>query len=229
MFIAFPRRISATARFGYNPVVLRRAFIVSLVLAALGVSLVGCLSCYAYQMSILRVTGRHWLVVHMGDGLMRVLWASSLVDKVDLFPSPSRRYARVRFDEGEDTPWPRFIRRGGPYGISLARRGPIAPFGAMWRRPVVPAIEPGGSPVIQVSMVRFPAVVPVAMLLVFPLTAYLRGPWLRRRRMRRGQCPDCGYDLQGLTEPRCPECGRTTRLGEPNQEPIPIARCGTGL
>ncbi len=32
--------------------------------------------------------------------------------------------------------------------------------------------------------------------------------WLRiRRRRRRGRCCRCNYSLQGLTEPRCPECG----------------------
>jgi hypothetical protein len=30
--------------------------------------------------------------------------------------------------------------------------------------------------------------------------------WLRAR---RNQCLKCGYDLRGLPEPRCPECGRT--------------------
>ena len=26
-------------------------------------------------------------------------------------------------------------------------------------------------------------------------------------RVAEGRCARCGYDLQGLTEPRCPECG----------------------
>lgn len=30
----------------------------------------------------------------------------------------------------------------------------------------------------------------------------------RRRRARRGCCPDCGYDLTGNVTGRCPECGR---------------------
>jgi len=29
-----------------------------------------------------------------------------------------------------------------------------------------------------------------------------------QRKRRRGHCPECGYSLRGLPEPRCPECGR---------------------
>ncbi len=36
------------------------------------------------------------------------------------------------------------------------------------------------------------------------LTAYAR----RTRRRRRNRCTACGYDLQGLNSPTCPECGR---------------------
>lgn len=32
-------------------------------------------------------------------------------------------------------------------------------------------------------------------------------PAQRRHRLRRGLCPRCCYDLTGLAEPRCPECG----------------------
>ena len=45
--------------------------------------------------------------------------------------------------------------------------------------------------------------------------------WRRRRERRRnelGLCVCCGYNLTGLTEPRCPECGagfRVARSREP--------------
>ncbi|MCA9283425.1 MAG: hypothetical protein KDA30_15465 [Phycisphaerales bacterium] len=29
----------------------------------------------------------------------------------------------------------------------------------------------------------------------------------RRARTRAGHCPNCGYDLAGITSPTCPECG----------------------
>jgi len=68
--------------------------------------------------------------------------------------------------------------------------------------------------------VGMPFWAPAALLLVVPFVAVLRGPFARRRRRKRGRCVGCGYDLTGLTEPRCPECGRSftpgkTRLAAP--------------
>ena len=48
----------------------------------------------------------------------------------------------------------------------------------------------------------------------YPALAFIRGPVRRWRRRKRGLCIHCGYNLTGLTEPRCPECGRR------------ISRCG---
>ncbi len=44
------------------------------------------------------------------------------------------------------------------------------------------------------------------LLVLAAPTAYL---WHRDRRFRfpSGHCQQCGYNLHGLTEPRCPECG----------------------
>jgi hypothetical protein len=50
------------------------------------------------------------------------------------------------------------------------------------------------------------------ILLIGPAMALARGPIRRRRRRKRGECLRCGYNLNGLTEPRCPECGRPFEL-----------------
>ncbi len=39
-------------------------------------------------------------------------------------------------------------------------------------------------------------------------TRYFFGPWAPPERHEPLRCPTCGYSLLGLTEPRCPECGR---------------------
>ena len=43
---------------------------------------------------------------------------------------------------------------------------------------------------------------------IYPVLSLIRGPLRRRRRRKRNQCISCGYNLTGLPEPRCPECGR---------------------
>lgn len=43
----------------------------------------------------------------------------------------------------------------------------------------------------------------VILWLLFAAPLALR----RRRRIKRGQCPACAYDLRGSDSPKCPECG----------------------
>ncbi len=47
----------------------------------------------------------------------------------------------------------------------------------------------------------------VALLFVHPGVAYVCGPLRRRRRQRRNQCVNCGYERVGNTSGICPECG----------------------
>jgi hypothetical protein len=48
----------------------------------------------------------------------------------------------------------------------------------------------------------------IAFLFFASITTILAyGPLRRRRRRKRNQCIHCGYNLIGLPEPRCPECG----------------------
>jgi len=45
-----------------------------------------------------------------------------------------------------------------------------------------------------------------AAILSLPFIAF--GRIRHRRRIRRGLCPKCGYDLRGRSHAVCPECGR---------------------
>ncbi|MGD8452548.1 MAG: hypothetical protein PVJ57_12075 [Phycisphaerae bacterium] len=47
-----------------------------------------------------------------------------------------------------------------------------------------------------------------AVLLFIPLLAFVSGPVRRWRWRRQGRCLHCGYNLTGLAELRCPECGQ---------------------
>ncbi len=52
-----------------------------------------------------------------------------------------------------------------------------------------------------------PLWIPAVLFGVPPLISLFRGPVRRWRRRRHGLCVRCGYQLAGLIEPRCPECG----------------------
>ena len=63
---------------------------------------------------------------------------------------------------------------------------------------------------------------PIFLALVlssYPTIAFIRGPLRRYRRRKRGLCLKCGYDLRGLTEPRCPECATEF---DPSNLPAPF-------
>lgn len=58
--------------------------------------------------------------------------------------------------------------------------------------------------------IRFHLAIPLAIL-ILPVCAAHGIAWKRTRTIRRRraskQCIKCGYDLKGLSDPRCPECG----------------------
>ena len=45
------------------------------------------------------------------------------------------------------------------------------------------------------------------LLLAYPAIAFIRGPYRRHRRRKKGLCLKCGYNLTGNTSGVCPECG----------------------
>jgi len=50
----------------------------------------------------------------------------------------------------------------------------------------------------------------LTILAGYPMLAFIRGPFRRFRRRRRGLCVQCGYNLTGNTTGVCPECGTQT-------------------
>ncbi len=61
---------------------------------------------------------------------------------------------------------------------------------------------------VNQGVTGFPLWAPFILFAAYPTLAFIRGPVRRWRRRKRGLCIHCGYNLTGLTEPRCPECGQ---------------------
>ena len=49
---------------------------------------------------------------------------------------------------------------------------------------------------------------PFVVFAAYPTVTFIRGPFRRHRRRKRGACLDCGYDLAGNVSGVCPECGQ---------------------
>jgi hypothetical protein len=53
-----------------------------------------------------------------------------------------------------------------------------------------------------------PLWIPFVLSVPYPALVFIRGPLRRRRRLRKGLCTKCGYDLTGNVSGVCPECGQ---------------------
>lgn len=62
----------------------------------------------------------------------------------------------------------------------------------------------------RIVEVVFPCWVPIMLFSIWPVIAFVRRPYRRAARRAEGCCLNCGYNLTGLVEPRCAECGTAT-------------------
>ncbi len=59
----------------------------------------------------------------------------------------------------------------------------------------------------RVSFLKLPIWIILGAFLIVPVRAFVVMPIRHHRRRRANRCVHCNYNLNALTEPRCPECG----------------------
>ncbi|MHC4179143.1 MAG: hypothetical protein ACYSWU_16640, partial [Planctomycetota bacterium] len=180
--------------------VIRRAALVILSLAALATLAVGTAS----FLNVLRwdrtQTDRECLGVQISRGrLLLCRW--ELMGDVELGKehlNPKPRWGYIAASPMNALRWWEFRKATSTYGKSFA---------------IVLSPRPFRSHEMRCSIAGFPLWAPFVFFAAWPTIAAIRfvhGPLRRRRRRRNGLCLKCGYNLTGLVEPRCPECGTAT-------------------
>ncbi len=138
--------------------------------------------------------GKTAFYLHTADGLLR-LYAFSGNERIYLDPSGDRRFIslRRRSDDG------RLMR----FQHAVPPRIPA--YAGYWRDTRL--TSPGTQPVVYMYGLRVPIVLPVALLLAYPLWVTLRDRLRRMKGPQPGECKTCRYDLTGNRSGVCPECG----------------------
>ncbi len=192
-----------------------------MIAAACALAAVALAVCGAFSyMMIPSFTGswrdRDVFVLHFFDGRVRVFWLHSPIEPIRVEAAEyhgiiylhSQTEDLGRWDDDRTGPPPPPWFR---VPIRIGDRLSVPPVGGAWRVGIGPRPSPpwgfsGTMWVVESSFLRLP-VWPLAILLVVPPIQNSIYERRRLRRKKRNECLDCGYNLTGLIEPRCPECG----------------------
>jgi hypothetical protein len=138
-----------------------------------------------------RIAKTTWLILALG---LAALWITGFLTRAEHFISTDRYcliliadagLLRIHYDGGPDV-------LGLKTGRSLRLAGATLDVAAVgWQR-----ID-----------ARLPLWMPTVVLLLAGFLLWLLPGRRRRRRLRLGQCVQCGYDLRGSAGGRCSECG----------------------
>jgi len=168
------------------------------------------------------------LLLHFFDGRVRLFWFHSPQEP---FWVAAAEYESILFlnSRAEDFgPWDAAL--AGPPSppafrvpIRIGDRNAVPSVGGSWRAVIGPRPRPpfgysGSLWSVESSYFRLPVWPLVIPLMIPPIRDSIRER-RRVRRKNRNECLECGYNLTGLVEPRCPECGTAIPAGVMNVTP----------
>ncbi len=186
---------------GYDEIMFRRAIIAALTAGAISLAVLGWVGFWVPIYGDCRITDRLWCYFYTGEGLMRFY---CLHGYGGIYLDSPNGFVRMEVWRADGRALRHVYSHASPNAIA-----PYAVLSPRWQ----PARR-GRRPLVRLYGVRTWMWVPIAILAVYPISTFSRERIRQRVRLvrsRRGQCLDCGYNLTGLPEPRCPECGSAIR------------------
>ena len=210
-----------------NGTMVRKAVNIALAVAAIALVVLGVVGSFSPRFYGLPVTDNDWAILHFFDSRVRLFWIHGESEPIHV--AQVRQGFRPVFRITPTRPAGPPLRNStmGPSEpdadeywepeIIIGTRWQITSFGGGWQNALRVTTLPRRTralPTVFSSYVRLPVSLVAVVMLIAPATAAIRGPILHRYRQRRdayrrkrGLCVKCAYDLRGLPEPRCPECG----------------------
>ena len=180
---------------------------------------------------------RDVLLLHFYDGRVRLFWFHSPAEPFSVEAGEYQSILFVSSQADDNGPWNAAL--AGPPSppvfrvpINIGDRYRVPPVGGGWQgkigpQPFAPFSFAGPLWKVESSFFRLPVWPLVIPLMIPPIRDSIRE---RRRsgRKKRNECLECGYNLTGLIEPRCPECGTAITTGVKMVTPISASQVQRG-
>jgi len=159
------------------------------------------------------VTNHGWLGLEVKGGYLKVVYVEHR--KIKFMISPRRRPLPIKNNTLDLTPpsltshelaaMRAFFKKIGPtFFVPPPTKGS---FYQTWRAWSISGITVYCGQNWLYDLVLVPLWVPFILFSIYPAIAFIRSPYRRYRRRKKGLCLKCGYNLTGNVSGVCPECG----------------------